>query len=84
MESEGSLSRSQEPSTCPDPGPDQSSACLLIPSSWRSILTLFLHINLDLPSQVFRPKLYNEKLNYFYFLSDMFGPGQRRWGGWDI
>jgi hypothetical protein len=38
----------------------------------------------DLPSQVFRPKFYNEKLNYFYFLSDIFGPGQRRWDGWDI
>jgi len=37
METEGSLTHSQAPATCPYPEPDQSSHWLH-PTSWRSII----------------------------------------------
>ena len=52
MEPEGSVPRLQVSATCPYPEPDQ-----FIPSpnpiSWRSILILFSHLRLGLPSGLF-------------------------------
>ena len=50
MDPEGSSPYSQEPATCPYPGPDWSSPCPLHPTSRRSILILSFHIRLGLPS----------------------------------
>jgi hypothetical protein len=51
METEGLLPHSQEPATCPDPEPHQSSPCPPPhPTSWRSILILTSHLCLGLPS----------------------------------
>jgi hypothetical protein len=49
MEPEASLPHLQETATCPCPEPAQSSPC---PHSttWRSILILFSHLRLGLPS----------------------------------
>jgi hypothetical protein len=52
MEPEGSLPCSEEPSTGPCPEPDQSSPYHPILSLW-SILILFTHLRLGLPSGVF-------------------------------
>ena len=52
MEHEGSLPHSQEPASCPYPGPDQSSPCPLS-TSWRYILILSSHLRLGLPSGLF-------------------------------
>ena len=51
MEPEISLQRSQEPATCPYPEPDRSSPCPH-PNSRRSILVLFSHLYLCVPSGV--------------------------------
>ena len=54
---QGSLSLSQEPTTCPYSGPDRFSLCPLPPStSWISILTLSSHLCLGLTSGLFPPK----------------------------
>jgi hypothetical protein len=50
MEPEGSLPRSQEPSTGPYPEPDQSNS---YPISLRSILILSTHLRLGLLSGLF-------------------------------
>jgi len=52
MVPEGSLPPPQVPATCPYPEPDQSSPCPPPPgpTSWRSILILFSHLRLGLPS----------------------------------
>ena len=52
MESESSLSLSQEPATCPYPEPAWSSPCSH-PTSWRFILILSFHLHLGLPSGLF-------------------------------
>ena len=52
MEAESSLPHSQVPATCPYPEPDQSSPCPH-PISWKSILILFSHLRLGLPSGLF-------------------------------
>ena len=52
MKPESSLLHSQHPSTCPYPEPDRSSLCLH-PTSRRSILILFSHLRLGLPSSSF-------------------------------
>jgi hypothetical protein len=48
MEPEGSLPRSQELPTCTYPEPDHSK-----PVSERSIVMLFIHLHLGLPSGLF-------------------------------
>ena len=50
MEPEGSLLYSQVPATCPYPEPDWSSQCPHIPLPEWSILILFSHLHLGLPS----------------------------------
>ena len=57
MEPESSLPRLQVPATCPYPEPDQSSPCLPHHNSWRSILILFSHLRLGLPSGLFPPSI---------------------------
>jgi hypothetical protein len=49
MEAEVSLSRLQEPTSCPFSEPDQSSPCPH-PSAWRLPLILSSHLHLGLPS----------------------------------
>ena len=55
MEPAGSLLHQQEPTTCPYSEPDQSSPWTPtpIPTSWKSILILFSHLCLRLPSGLF-------------------------------
>jgi len=53
MEPKGSLLNLQVPTTCPYPEPDQSSPCPYHSTSWRSILILFSHLCLGLPSGLF-------------------------------
>jgi hypothetical protein len=53
MEPEGLLPRSQEPSTGPYPEPDESSPYHPHPVFLRSILILFSHLHLGLPSALF-------------------------------
>ena len=49
MEPGSWLPHSQEPTTCPHPEPDRSNPCPH-PTSQRSILILFFHVHLGLPS----------------------------------
>jgi hypothetical protein len=67
MEPEGSLSRSQEPSTGPYPEPDRSSPYHPI-LSLRSILILFTHLRLGLPSGLF-PSGFLTNILYAFFVS---------------
>ena len=53
MEPEGSRPRLQVPATCPYPEPDQSGPYLPYHNSWRSILILFSHLRLGIPSGLF-------------------------------
>jgi hypothetical protein len=53
MEPEGSLPRSQKPSTGPYPKPDEIQSIPLHPISIRSILTLSFHLRLGLTSGLF-------------------------------
>ena len=57
MEPAGSLLHPQEPTICPYSEPDQSSPCPSTPyphpTSWKSILILFSHLCLCLPSGLF-------------------------------
>ena len=55
MEPESSLPHSQVPGTCPYPEPARSSPCPPHPTSWRSILILYSHLRLGLPSDLFPP-----------------------------
>ena len=50
MQPKGSLPHSQVSAACPYPGPAQSSPHS---TSWISILILFTHLRLDLPSGLF-------------------------------
>jgi len=50
METEGSLSLSQQPTTCPYPKPEQSSPCPIQPTSWNCILILYPYLRLVLQS----------------------------------
>jgi hypothetical protein len=45
----GLLLLSKNPATCPHPQPDQSNQCPY-PTSWRSVVMLFSHLRLCLPS----------------------------------
>jgi hypothetical protein len=61
MEPEGSLPRSQEPSTGPYPEPDRSNPYQPILSLVRSILILSTHLRLGLPSGLLHlPKTQNK------------------------
>ena len=53
MEPKDSLPHSQVPATCPYPEPDRSSSYPHIPSSLTSILILYSHLRLGLPSGLF-------------------------------
>ena len=53
MEPEGTLQHSQEPATCPYPGPNQSSPCAPHSTSLKSIFILFSQLRLGLPSGLF-------------------------------
>jgi hypothetical protein len=66
METEGSLPRSQEPSTGPYPEPDGSNPYNLIPL--RSILILSTHLRLGLPSGPF-PSGFLTNILYAFLLS---------------
>ena len=50
MEPEGSLPHLQVTAICPYSEPDQSNPCPPHPTSWRSILILYFHLRLGLPS----------------------------------
>ena len=52
METEGSLSHSQQPATCHYTEPDQSSPSTL-PTSWSAISILSSHLHLSLSSGLF-------------------------------
>jgi hypothetical protein len=65
MEPGGSLPCSQEPSTGPDPEPDQSNP--YHPISLRSILIFFTHLRLGLPSGLFPSGLPTNILYAFLF-----------------
>ena len=63
-----SLLQSQQLSTCSYPKPDQSSPCPH-PTSKRSILTLYSHLRLGLPSGLF-PSVLPTKTQYAALLHD--------------
>ena len=56
MEPEGSSPRWQDPTTCPCSEPDQLILCPHTPLPERSILILFSHLRLGLPSDNFLPR----------------------------
>ena len=65
---ESSLSRLQEPVTCPYPEPDQSSSYAVHRTSWRSVLILSSHLCLPIPSGLF-PSGFHTKTPYETLLS---------------
>jgi hypothetical protein len=66
MEPEGSLSCSQEPSTGPYPEPDHANPSHPILSLVRSILMLYTHLRLGLPSGLF-PSDFPTNILYAFF-----------------
>jgi hypothetical protein len=68
MEPQGSLPHSQVPAICPYPEPARSSPYPPDPTSWRSILMLFSHLRLGLPSGFF-PQVSPPKTLYTPLLS---------------
>ena len=70
MEPEGSLPRLRVSATCPYPEPDQSISCLPHYNSRRSILILFFHLRLGLPSGLF-PSSFPTKTLYTPLLSTL-------------
>jgi hypothetical protein len=67
MEPEGSLPSLQELSTCTYPEPDQSSPQHSILSKKKSILMLFIHLHLGLPSGLFPSDFSTNNLYTFLF-----------------
>jgi hypothetical protein len=67
MEPKGSLPCSQEPSTCPNPDPDQFSSYHLNSIPLRCILVLSTHLRLGLPSGLLLSGVPTNILNAFLF-----------------